>query len=192
MHILLKMAGTKSQTDCKTAMDDLRERLWNLPPELYLMVREDVLSLQIPDVTPVTNDYLPPVQLRLCRKLRSSVAEAYYGKAKFQFANHVLLAKWLASLPERHRRLLQCVRLDTYPKIFQGRHGPWRARMALQSKMHYLYRALAGKIPGRWNLDYIFLNAMGRVGVDKWTVIWLGFGDRNLQIYRALKGSEQQ
>lgn len=95
-------------------LESLRERLEDLPQELY----DEILHFTMvcnagtetfPSATKrgtpikiaqyISDSYRPPVQLALNRRIRQATLKQYYHNTTFIFSDHGVLKKWMRSLP---------------------------------------------------------------------------------------------
>ena len=105
-------------------MDDLTQRIRDLPPELFNHILDFVVTINTPNNT-ITIDpsYHPPVQLHIARWTRDRVAQTYYSQTTFyipelhshdtRWLTHQDTFDWLRSLPMNHRQYLRSENLIT-------------------------------------------------------------------------------
>jgi hypothetical protein len=107
--------------------DDLRQRLHDLPPELFNDIQSLVLSTSesrtaTPQYIRVTAEYEFPKQLQIDRFHREDFATQFYGNTVFIFDSWGLFRKFMSVMSDAHLSLIIGVRLICVP-----RPGAWRS-----------------------------------------------------------------
>ncbi|EME78269.1 uncharacterized protein MYCFIDRAFT_80697 [Pseudocercospora fijiensis CIRAD86] len=90
-------------------MTGLKQRLFNLPYELFGRIGAEVFDSQDTNqFINVTPELRPPMQLTVDKTTRDTFAEWYYGNHIFWLScqNLTTLFQWLRSLPTHHRLLI--------------------------------------------------------------------------------------
>lgn len=104
-------------------MDELAQRVQNLPPELFNNVYELVFTAN-PATIEITDEYQPPHLLRVSKHSRKMFARSYYGKGTVFLVQgkrrNKLMKRWTASVSQsRHFNMLYELR------YVSDRKRPW-------------------------------------------------------------------
>lgn len=142
-------------TSCMEAEKELNldNRIQSLPKELQLWIKDLLIATDLPcSLTSINNAWKPPLGLQIDHKTREQFAKEYYKNAVFHsqkiagpeefviaFDNVIIgrqllmieasfrdLSRWLGSLTETHRKLVETVQLDVV-----GRQQAMREQMPL-------------------------------------------------------------
>ena len=95
-------------------MDELSQRVQDLPPELFNMVL-DYTTLTMDDEVVIAKDMKIPVGLHINRAVRAAIAEKFYRNTIFVLPTSSRpsdLRKWLESMSANHLRAIRTIRLE--------------------------------------------------------------------------------
>jgi hypothetical protein len=128
-------------------MDDLIERVQDLPPELFNKFK-DLVFTHTPCTLKIDANYKPSKLLEVDKTTRDQFAKTYYGEiTTFEISYAYHLREWLATLNAKHCALIRESQLRvTKPNEARSRRTP----AGVQGRQHWeqeLFRVL------KWTLQ---------------------------------------
>jgi hypothetical protein len=113
--------------------DDLIQHIQDLPPELFNMIKSNVLHHSLPELSAdgfryehISAAYKYPLPLHLNRGSREQFAKCYYGSIVLVFRSTKLFTKLLSAMEDKHHFEVRGMRVPSIPQLLQPIRCPFQ------------------------------------------------------------------
>lgn len=126
-----------------TALLSLRDRIQELPAELFCQIQDLVFQTPALSSVEVDRSWRPPSHLQVSRLTRKKARESYYLYTTFVFVDFQCMIVWLRAWKERERRDMEIIEV----------RDPLEHNIRTPSLTWFLSARLVGCLPGSY--DYV-------------------------------------